>query len=48
MLTLPNLWSDLIFPADISCTYTEQVYDTMHERHVDSGKRMLTAQFDTF
>lgn len=45
MLTLPNLWSDPLFPADIPCTHTEQVYDTIHERHVESGKRMLTVHF---
>lgn len=46
MLTLPNLWSDLLFPADISFTHTEQVYDIIDERHVESGKRMLTGQFE--
>lgn len=49
MLTLPNLWFDLLFPADLPCTHTELFYDTETcERHVDSGKRMLTVQFETF
>lgn len=48
MLTLPNRWSDLLFPAAVHCAHTEPVDDTVHERHVDSGRRMLTVQFKTF
>lgn len=42
------LTADLLFPTAVHCEHTEPVYDTVHERHVDSGRRMLTVQFKMF